>query len=277
MGRRFVLAAILSLALCGCALAEVAPQQIVTQSWHGLSGLYVIPTARMIGTGNLAFGYNESKHVETFSSAKYMDRQIRAPFTYGVSEWLEVSAVYQSNQYDVTTGPALDNTDLVNFGIKARLLEETRTRPAIAFAVRDITNQDQDVDPLENLHNGTKFFLLASKRIVNNKETGRFVDAHVGVGHDDLRSFSPMFGVELAASPVVSLVAEGMWDSPYINFRESWLNPSNRGTSNHEGRFIFDTGVRWYPDVVPGLVCDMGVVGDGSMEFSFGVSYVRRK
>lgn len=270
-----VLAAALSLAVCGCVVAEPAPQQIAAQSWHGLTGLYVVPTARTIGAGNLAFGYNESKHVETFSSAKYMDRQVRAPFTYGVNDRLEVSVVYQSNQYDVTNGPVLDNEDLVTFGIKARLLEETRCRPAVAFAVRDITNRDQDVDPLENLHNGTKFFLLASKRIVNNRETGGFVDAHVGVAHSEMRSISPMFGAEITVSPVLSLVAEGMWDSPYINFRDAWVNPSRRGTSNHEGRFIFDTGARFYPDVVPGLVIDMGIVGDGSMEFSFGASYVR--
>ena len=54
----------------------------------------------------------------------------------------------------------------------------------------------------------------------------------------------------------------------------SYVNSIRRGTCDHEGRFIFDTGLRFYPDVVPGLVIDTGIVGDGSMEFSFGVGYV---
>lgn len=277
MGRMAIWATVLSLALCGCACAETAPQQIVTQSWHGLAGLYVIPTARTIGEHNLAIGYNESKHVEIFSSARFMDRQIRAPFTFGLFKRLEISAVYQSNQYDVSHQPILDNSSLTSFGAKLVLLEETKRMPAVAIAVRDIGDQDKDVAPLKNLHNGRKFFLLASKRIVDNKQTGRFVDAHLGLGQDDLSSLSPMFGAEIAVAPTASLIAEGMWDSPYVNFRGTYINPARIGTSDHQGRFIFCTGVRWYPDVVPGLVIDTGIVGDGSMEFSFGASYVFRR
>ena len=269
-------AAMLSLALCGCACAETAPQQIVTQSWLGLSGLYVIPTARTIGEHNLAIGYNESKHVEIFSSARFMDRQIRAPFTYGLLKRLEISAVYQSNQYDVSLSPVLDNNSLASFGAKLVVVNEAKRRPAVAIAVRDIADQDKNASPLRNMHNGRKIFLLASKRIVDNKQTGRFVDAHLGLGHDDLSSVSPLFGFEVAVSPVISLIAEGMWDSPYVNFRSSYVNKARFGTSDHEGRFIFCTGVRWYPDVAPGLVIDTGIVGDGSMEFSFGTSYVFR-
>src|SRR5450759_804881 len=149
MGRRVIWAAMLSLTLCGCACAETAPQQIVTESWLGLSGLYVIPTARTVGEHNLAIGYNESKHVEIFSSARFMDRQVRAPFTYGLLKRLEISAVYQSNQYDVSHLPVLDNKALASFGAKLVVLDEAKGRPAVAIAVRDITDQDKDVAPLK--------------------------------------------------------------------------------------------------------------------------------
>ncbi len=274
MLKGFAWAVVVSLVLCGSVWAEPCPQQITSQSWHGLSGLFVVPTARMLGKGKLALGYSESKHVEVFSSSRFMDRQIRGAMTYGAADWLELCAQYQSNQYDVSLQPVLDNESQVVFSAKALLVRETERRPAIAFAVRDITDQDTDATPLRDVHNGRKFFLLASKRVVDNQTTGRFVDAHFGLGSSERASVSPMFGFEVAVAPSISLIGEGMWDSPFVNFRDSYVNALRRGTSDHEGRFIYDMGVRWYPDVVPGLVIDTGVVGDGSMEFSFGVQYV---
>lgn len=273
MGRVFV-CALLALVMCSAAWAADEPRQITAQSWHGLSGLYVVPTARMLGKGRLAMTYSESKHVEIFSSSRFMDRQVRGSVTYGAGDRLELCAQYQSNQYDVSLQPVLDNEGVFVFSLKALLWGESGRRPAVAFAVRDITDTDTDADPLTDVHNGRKYFLLASKRIVNNRETGRFVDAHIGLGSSERASISPLFGFELAVSPVISLIGEGMWDSPFVNFRESYVNAARRGTSDHEGRFIYDMGVRWYPDVVPGLVIDTGVVGDGSMEFSFGMGYV---
>ncbi|MGQ9454615.1 MAG: hypothetical protein ACUVRS_06725 [Armatimonadota bacterium] len=102
------------------------------------------------------------------------------------------------------------------------------------------------------------------------------MDAHLGIGFSKKSRLSPMFGVEIALSPVTSFIAEGMWDSPFVNFREAYVNAGRRGTSDHKGRFIFDVGLRLYPDVVPGMILDLGFVGDGSMEFSFGVGYVFR-
>jgi len=228
----------------------------------------------MIGQGKLAIGYSESKHVEIFSSSRFMDRQIRAPLTYGISDRIELSAMYQSNQYDVSLYPVLNNNSLVTFGAKFLICPESKRRPAVAFAIRDVGDTDRDAEPLTDVHNGRKYFLLASKRVINDRVTGRFVDAHLGIGHDARSSVSPVFGFEVAMSPIMSFVAEGMWDSPFVNFRNAYVNAARRGTSDHEGRFIFDLGLRFYPDVVPGLVIDTGVVGDGSMEFSFGVGYV---
>lgn len=261
--------------MAGGALSQSA-QPSVCQSWHGLSGLFIIPTARTIGAGNVAVGYSESKHVEIFSYSRFMDRQIRSPITYGLGERGEVCVQYQSNQYDVSLQPALRNDDLAVFSAKFLISPETANTPAIALAVRDIAGSDSDAQPLQNVHNGRKFFLLASKRLVTNALTGTFVDAHFGLSHSRQSHLAPMFGVEIALSQVTSFIAEGMWDSPFVNFRESYLNSARRGTSNHKGRFIFDTGLRFYSDVVPGMVIDLGVVGDGSMEFSFGVGYATR-
>lgn len=265
----------LLIALVGNALAQDA-QQVTSQSWHGLSGLFVIPTARLIGKSRMAVGYSESKHVEIFSYSRFMDRQIRAPITFGIGENTEICAQFQSNQYDVSLPPTLANDEMVVLSAKFLICAEKERRPAIAFAIRDIGNSDRDVDPLEEVHNGRKYFLIASKRLVVNKETGRFVDAHLGFGHSRQSKLAPLFGVEIALTPVASFIAEGMWDSPFVNFREAYVNAARYGTSKHKGRFVFDTGLRLYPDVVPGLVVDLGVVGDGSMEFSFGVGYVTK-
>jgi len=59
----------------------------------------------------------------------------------------------------------------------------------------------------------------------------------------------------------------GFWDSPFLNFREY-------GENEVEGRFIFDPGIRIYPEMVPGMAIDPGFIGDSEFEFSFGISYV---
>ncbi|MDH7601520.1 MAG: hypothetical protein QHI38_05155 [Armatimonadota bacterium] len=272
-GRTIAVAFLLCAA--GSAFSQ-SSQQFTCQSWHGLSGLFVVPTARVIGKGKSAVSYSESKHVEIFSYSRFMDRQIRAPITYGLSERFEVCAQYQSNQYDVSLQPALENDDLAVFSAKLLIRPETSTGPAIALAVRDIANSDCDAEPLNNVHNGRKFFLLASKRFTRSGATGTFVDAHFGLSHSSRSHLAAMFGVEIALFQAASFIAEGMWDSPFVNFREAYVNSARRGTGDHKGRFIFDTGLRFYPEVVPGLVIDLGVVGDGTMEYSFGVGYVSR-
>ena len=271
---RVLLCAGAALALCSGVWAE-EPGQITAQSWHGLSGLFVTPTARMIGKGRLAVGYNETKHTEFFSGVRFSDRQVRGLFTYGIADWLEVTGAYVGNQYDTGGGfvPVLDNEGVVTGSLKARLVKETRSVPEISFAIRDITDADADASPLEGLHNGRKFFLLASKRVLKREGAGRFIDAHLGLANSAQKSVSAMFGFEVAVSPSISVIAEGMFDSPFVNFRDAYVGNA-RGVSNVPGRFIFDTGVRFYPDVMPGLVLDLGVVGDGSFEFSFGGSYV---
>ncbi len=155
-------------------MAESKAQQIVTQSWHGLSGLYVIPTARTIGRGKLGIGYNESKHVEFIGSRRFSDRQVRAVVTYGITDSVEVSGVYVRDLLDIGDNfvPQFPHKTFGTFALKWRVFEETRCRPAVAVAIRDITNDMQDVEPLKKIHNGRKFFLLASKRVIENKADG---------------------------------------------------------------------------------------------------------
>jgi len=262
-----------AIVLCGGAQANEA-RQFTTQSWHGLSGLFVIPTARLVGKNRLVVGYNESKHTEFFSGTRFSDRQVRGLFTYGVNNWLEVTAAYVGNQYDTGGGftPVLDNEGKFTGSLKVRLSKETKRSPEVAFAIRDITDADSDVYPLRGLHNGRKFFLLASKRLAYLEDTGRFIDAHAGITHSERKSISGLFGFEVAVSPSMSIIAEGMFDSPFVNFRDAYV-ASRRGRDNVAGRFIFDMGLRFYPEVAPGLVVDLGVVGDGAFEFSFGTSY----
>ena len=263
------------LILSSSAFAESKANQVVTQSWHGLSGLYVIPTARTIGRGKLAAGYNESKHVEYIGSKRFSDRQVLGVVTYGITDSVEISGAVGKNLLDIGDNyvPQFSHQSIAMFSLKWRVLDETRRRPAIALAVRDITNDMQDIEPLENIHNGRKYFLLASKRLIENDSDGRFLDGHVGVTHDELAT-SALFGFELALTPSISYIAEGMWDSPYLNFRGIYSGPGIMGEGDQQGRFIFDTGLRMYPDLVPGVAIDAGFVGDGVFEFAFGFSYV---
>lgn len=254
---------------------EPKAYQIPTISWHGLTGLYVIPTARTLGQGRLGMGYSESRHVEYVWDGRFLDRQVRATLNYGITDNIEISGNYVRDLFK--TGdlfrPTLSNQGFNTWSLKWRFMNETKRRPAVAFAVRDIFNDMQDIEPLTDVNNGTKFFLLATKRLVERKDTGRFIDGTVGIAKDD-QEVSGLFGVELAVSPSVSFIAEGMWDSPYLNFRDIYLHSDRRGVSDQPGRFIFDTGIRFYPDVLPGLVIDMGFVADSQPEYSWGFSYV---
>ena len=99
--RTAILVCILILATqCVCMAAD--PQQEVATSWHGLSGLFVMPTARTIGPSKLAIGFNESKHTEFVNNGKFTDRQIRGVATYGITDKLEVYASFWNNMYTYT-------------------------------------------------------------------------------------------------------------------------------------------------------------------------------
>lgn len=252
-----------------CSFAETEPQQIVATSWHGLSGLYVIPTARIIGSGKLAIGFNESKHTEFIDNAKFTDRQIRGVLTYGISDKLEIYTSYFNNTYTIPPGvePRLSNNKFLSFGAKLQVVQEALRGwiPAVAIAVRDITNDTADVGPLRNVNNGTKGFIIASKKILRDDKIGRFMDVHGGISFDR-QTTGGLAGFELTLAPNASLIAESVWDSPYMNFKSF-------GKDDQPGRYLFNTGMRIYPELVPGLVLDLGFIGDGEFEFSFGASY----
>jgi hypothetical protein len=220
-------------------------------------------------------GYNESRHAEYIGNNRFLDRQVRATLTYGISDRVEVSGNYIRDL--LTAGdsftPVLSNESFNTFAAKWRIYDETDKRPAVALAIRDISNNMQDVGPFTDVNNGTKYFLLATKRLVYRQDTGRFVDGTLGITKDDQKVGS-LFGMEMALSPNISFIAEGMWDSPYLNFRGIYLQPHNVGTSDHPGRFIFDTGFRIYPDVLPGFTIDLGFMADGQPEYCWGFSYV---
>ncbi len=276
--RTFVLILVL-LAICYSAMAQDAPQQATTQSWFGLSGLYVTPTARVIGKGNLALGYNETKHSEYLAGGRSYDRQVQTVATYGATDNLEIYASYIRNTFDVewTFKPQLENHSIVGYGFKYRLVQEDPegSRPDISIAVRDLGDQDRNVEPLKDVHNGRMAFLLASKRVKSDPETGRFVDLHAGLTYN-YRGLSGTFGTELALSPSISFIGEGMWASPFVNFRGTYMHSGLTGTSDHPGRFIYCTGLRVYPDILPGTTLDLGFVGDGAFEFAFGMGWVHK-
>lgn len=260
---------------CGVCCAEPEAYQITTTSWHGLSGLYVVPTARTIGQGNLAMGYNESRHAEFIGDGRFLDRQVRATLTYGVTDRIEVSGNYVRDL--ATSGdhftPVLSNHSFNTWAVKWRFVDETAKKPSVALAVRDIFADLQDIDPLTDVNNGRMFYLLATKRLVYREDTGRFVDGTLGITHN-YQQTAALFGMEMALAPNISFIAEGMWNSPYMNFRDIYLHSANVGTDDHPGRFVFDTGFRIYPDVLPGMVIDLGMVADSQPEYSWGFSYV---
>lgn len=267
---RIISIAILVLLLCTACFAAPEPQQIVTTSWHGLSGLYVIPTARIVGPSKFAIGFNESKHTEFIRNNKFVDRQIRGVGTYGITDKLEISAAYYNNMYVIPPGitPSLHNETFHSFSAKLRILPEHRHFwfPAVAIGVRDITDDTADVASLKNVNNGTKGFIVASKKVLKDDKIGRFMDCHAGVTFDK-NTTAGFVGIELTLAPNASLILESIWDSPYLNFRKF-------GEDNQEGRYLFNVGLRIYPELVPGLVLDTGFIGDSEFEFSFGASYV---
>lgn len=253
-----------------CLAQQLCPQQIVTTSWHGLSGLYVIPTARMLGERKFAVGFNESKHSEHVGGGRYVDRQIRGVGTYGITDRIEIYASYWNNMFMLPPDrePGLDNQTFHSFGAKFLVIKEHPHFwfPAVAIAVRDVTNNTADVGPLHNINNGTKGFILASKRLLKDDRIGRFMDIHAGLTFD-ANTTAGLCGFELTLAPNASLIAEGIWDSPYLNFRDY-------GKDGVRGRYLFNVGIRMYPELVPGMALDTGFVGDGEFEFSFGASYV---
>ena len=50
------------------------------------------------------------------------------------------------------------------------------------------------------------------------------------------------------------------------------LQAKSGGCSSN--RYIFDPGIRFYPELIPNMALDLGFVGDGEFEFSFGISYM---
>ncbi len=94
------------------------------------------------------------------------------------------------------------------------------------------------------------------------------MDVHAGLTFDH-NAVAGLAGFELTLTPNTSLIAESMYDSPYLNFREF-------GNNNQEGRYLFNTGIRIYPELVPHMVLDLGFIGDSEFEFSFAASYVMR-
>ena len=270
MTRAIILAIALVFVPALCLGQTPCPQQIVTTSWPGLSGLYIIPTARIVGERKLAVGFNESKHAEFVQGERFVDRQIRGVATYGISDKIEIYAEYHNNMYTIPPGvePQIDNETFNTFGAKFLIMQEHPHYwyPAVALAVRDVTNDTADVGPLKNINNGTKGFILASKRLLKDERIGRFMDIHAGLSFDR-NATAGLAGFELTLAPNASLIAEGIWDSPYLNFRKY-------GHDNAMGRYLFNVGLRMYPELVPGMVLDTGFVGDGEFEFSFAASYV---
>ncbi|MCL5105754.1 MAG: YjbH domain-containing protein [Armatimonadetes bacterium] len=268
--KRAITCFILTTFFAGTSWAEVKLQQVPTTSWQGLTGLYVMPTARSIGRGKLALGFNESKHSEFIENAKFADRQIRGVGTYGITDNLEITAATYNDMFTIPPDrtPQLSNESFWTFGFKVLLLREDPHYwyPAVAFGVRDIFDATTDVGPLKNVNNGRRFFLLASKRMLKDEKIGRFWDVHAGLTYEQTR-VTGLMGMELALAPNASLIAEGIYDSPYLNFREF-------GSNDVPGRFLFNTGLRIYPELVPGMALDLGFVGDSEFEFSFGTSYV---
>lgn len=256
--------------LASPAMAGPCMHQIITTSWLGLSGLYMIPTARTLKSGQVAVGFNEAKHAENVQGRHYVDRQIRGVVTWGISDCWEVYGSYYNDLFTLPPGvePQLDNQSFTTFGFKYRIMQEDTHYwfPTLAVGVRDIADNENDVGPLEGVHNGRKLFILASKKMLKNEELGRFMDVHAGVTFDS-QTTAALLGFELTLSPSASLIAESMWDSPFINYREYSRN-------DVAGKYVFDVGMRVYPELVPGLVLDTGFVGDGEFEFSFGVSFV---
>lgn len=260
--------------LCSSVFADETPSsQVIAPSWQGLSGLYTVPTARTIGAKKIAINFSEPKHVEYVptktTSGRFMDRQVRQNLVYGINDKLEVWVGRSKNILDYARTPKLPNTIFFMFGLKYQLVEENREKgtPAIAIAIRDIGDDMKDVSPLKGIYNGRKYYLLATKKL-SQLPDGRFADATIGLAKDD-NAFSGMFGLELSVTNNLSFIAEGTTDSNFINFREF-------GGDNVNGRFTYNTGLRFTPETMKGTVIDFGFIGDGAFEFSFGWSFVRQ-
>ena len=118
-------------------------------------------------------------------------------------------------------------------------------------------------ESLKNVNNGRKYFLLASKRVVNDKSHRRdFSTLMWRMFRMTSRQTSGMFGAELSAEPeLMSFDRRGYVGRAIYELQRDILQirALSARTMSH-GRFIFDLGLRFYPDLLPGVVIDTGVV-----------------
>jgi hypothetical protein len=252
---------------------EQTSSQVIAPSWHGLSGLYTVPTARTIGAKKIALNFSEPKHVEYVpgkgAAGRFMDRQVRQNIVYGINDNLEVWIGKSKNILDYAWVPKSPNPNYFMYGIKYQVIKENREKgiPAIAIAVRDIGDEMKDLKNIKGVYNGRKYYLLATKKI-SQLSNGKFADITLGVAKNE-KCFSEMFGLELGIADDLSFIAEGTTDSNFINFRDYGKNDVN-------GRFTYNTGLRFTPETMKGTVIDAGFIGDGAFEFSFGWSFIHQ-
>lgn len=274
MFRVFISSVLFAVLAVSAVYAESEQMQRSAQSWMGLTGLYVIPTARVMEKNELALTFSEAKHVEyvpTMNIAqRYMDRQISQSATVGVADNFEIYFRRNRNIYDQGNKARMENTTFYDYGFKWQVSPENLEKgtPAVAIAVRDLED-NRDLGSIPSVKNGRNAFLLATKRIGVNQDSGNFADLTLGVGKN-YKASSFLFGMECSVSPTVSIIAEGLSNSPFINFHQYTAK------GDVAGRFVYNTGMRIYPDALPGMVVDLGFVGDGAFEFSFGWGYVKK-
>ena len=156
-------------------------------NWGG-TGLLEIPTARVLGDGEIRFGYAEADPYRWYAGGM------------GVFKWLEVSGSYtEVKNIPSGLGSAYGANKDKALGLKVQLLPESRRFPAIAIGWYDF--------------HGTQ--LYESQYLVLSRQIFP-LDFTIGIGRDRLKGLSIPFwdevgffgGIECALSDRFHILAE---------------------------------------------------------------------
>jgi len=172
-----------TIVLAAIILYSLNENKISAQTIYGTTGLISIPTADMLGEGEISFG---AGFIHKKDNLLYPDKYHQSVFyaALGYLPFLEVS-LRVSRQINFNGAQALGDRMPC---IKIRILEESETLPSIALGAHDFMWAVGDV---ESIHYNAAYF-VCSKHILLS---GSMIDVglHAGYGTDWMKAANHTF------------------------------------------------------------------------------------
>jgi hypothetical protein len=235
-----------SLAVC---VAEPAA------SWGGLVGLFTQPTAETLQPGHIALTYSEIRFNQENDTTELRDSWFQGCLTttltphweIGVTSRHEILKYFVDNT--ITAAEKYDQTMIIG-DIKYIFTPPKGNRVGVAAGIMDITDDTNNIDGIDDLERGRRFFTV-----------GSYKWAHLGLTYDD-GGFGAYGGADLPITNSLSLIVEIVSQPTFVG-----ITPEPDNTIN------FNLGARFYPPSIPGLRVDAAAVGDGTFNYGFSFSY----